>query len=291
MMDTEQTDYEAMVSHLLTESYGAAVTESGGESDAVCLTHNGWQIRVHVIDADERPALVAVSHVVAQVEDRGAAAIAVALLNRSIGPEHWVLSDNDVYLAARMPIWPMLSGHLECLVRRFAKTLDREAPNLVLRTGTESRDRERWNRRSLLDAPYVPLGHDRDGLRQQVGDWLEHRLGAPQPIDGDGDFEIEHDGQPVWIEICKDRSAVVIFARVVTGARDLRTAAREAALTTNLAQASTWYPMGADIWQRCEVPVQFFFAEHLDQAMDEFLASFERVQDDLALLAGGRVEI
>ncbi|PWJ26235.1 hypothetical protein ATK17_2382 [Branchiibius hedensis] len=284
MMDTD-TNYEGMVREILTGAYGPAVIDDG-----LNLVHQGLSIRVMVLDGPP-PAVSLLAMVAEDVTDRAAAAIAVALLNRSEGMARWVLSDDTVYLTAWMPLWPVASGHLELLVRDFVGTFEEAAPDLLLRTGAQSAPRTSGVRQDLRHAPYVPLGHDAGGLRRQIAAWLDERFGGTHEVDGDGDFDIEYDAQPVWIRVREHHPAVVFFAKVVTGARDRRTAAIEATLATQLGLVSAWYPIENDIWQRCEIPVQFFFAEHLDHALAEFLANFGAVQDDMVLLTGGEVEI
>lgn len=288
MIGTEQTtNYEAMVREFLTDAYGDAFSED----DGMWLAHNGFPIRVTVRGTLDRPVAVLTSRVAIRVKDRARAAVEVALLNRSGGAARWVLVGDDVYLASQTPLWPAVSGHLTALVRQYVVLLVEDEANLLLRTGAKPAPRERTGWRNLLAAPYVPIEPDPAGLREKVSAWLEHRFGEPQPVDDDFDFEIEApDGQPVWIRVLDDSPGVAMFARVVTGPRGLREPLIEAALVTDLAQASKWYVTAGAIWQRVEVPVEFFFAEHLDQVLDEFLVSFAQVQDDLALRTNGRVE-
>ena len=282
----QTTNYEAMVAAVLTDAYGEALSYGDGPR----LSHRGLRISVQVVTQDGGPWMLLVARVAVGVVDRARAAIEVALLNRSNGPARWVLDGDDIYLAAAAPVWPLVSGHLTALVRAYVERLQANEPDLLLRTGAEPTPRELSEWHNLLDAAYVPLGHDADRLRDQVGAWLEQRTGEPQEVDEDGDFEVlASHGGPVWITPCEDRAAVVIFARVVAGVSDRRTAAIEAALVTDVVRTSKWYVQFDSIWQRTEVPVEFFFVEHLDQALDEFLSSSQLVRDDLALRTAGSV--
>lgn len=141
--------------------------------------------------------------------------------------------------------------------------------------------------RPPLRTAYRPKSHAK--LVRLVGRTLQRRLDAEPIVDDDGDFVVEHLGQPVWVLVRGDQPAVEILARVAHDVRSRRGAAVETAVLNRTTLWVKWEVRERAVWQTLLVPGFPFAPMHLDAMLDVFFAAMSAHRDDLAFRLGGRV--
>ena len=130
---------------------------------------------------------------------------------------------------------------------------------------------------------------DADQLVEVVAADLRSWLETAPTVDDDGDFVLEHLGQPVWVRVRKDMPAIEVMARVVHGVRSRRATAVELGLLNRDHAWVKWTLRERDVWQTAMVFAWPFATEHLRHAIATFLEDMTATRDDLALRTGGQV--
>lgn len=158
-----------------------------------------------------------------------------------------------------------------------------EVPTDVVPPAAEAR---RIGRRPRNKAAYRPKSRER--LLTLVGRVLAAKYdGEPTP-DQDGDFVVEHMGQPVWVRVREDQPAVEIMARVTHDVRSRRGTAVEIGILNRDNLWVKWELRERAVWQTLVIPGFPFAPDHLDGMLDVFLGAMTATRDDLALRVGGR---
>ncbi len=146
----------------------------------------------------------------------------------------------------------------------------------------------------IVDSASAPLEllavstEDPAQLVDCVRDALREKYDRDPKTDDDGDFLFVHLDQPVWVRVCPEDLMVQVFARVVHGVRSRRQTAVEVGLLNRDYAWPKWVLGERSVWQTLLVPAQPFAPEHLNDALDAFLAAMTKTRDDLVLRTGGR---
>lgn len=130
---------------------------------------------------------------------------------------------------------------------------------------------------------------DRDDLTQMVATVLSETYRAEPTVDSDGDFELTHRGQPVWVRVRGDQPAVEIMARVAHGVRSRRATAVELGLLNRDNLWVRWTLRDRSVWQSLVLPGLPFVPSHLEAMLGVFLQVLSATRDDLVVRTGARV--
>lgn len=135
-------------------------------------------------------------------------------------------------------------------------------------------------------AAYRPK--NRDKLIALVGRVLADKYdGEPEP-DADGDYQVSHMGQAVWVRVRDDQPAVEIMARVTHDVRSRRGTAVEIGILNRDNLWVKWELRERAVWQKLVFPGFPFAPDHLDGMLDVFMDAMTQTRDDLVLRVGGR---
>lgn len=126
-------------------------------------------------------------------------------------------------------------------------------------------------------------------LTELVEDYLSLRYDGLVTRDDDGDFMVEHRGQPVWVRVGEGPLQVVLFTRVVTGIVDPQVAAMRVAIDNQGFAANKFALVGDGVWQSATFPARVFAMEVFGEFVDSFLAAFEIESAQLVRHGVGRV--
>lgn len=135
----------------------------------------------------------------------------------------------------------------------------------------------------------VLMPHDHDQLRALVHDAMEQIVGGEPTVDSDGDFVVEHMGQPVFVRAEADVPCVMIFARLVHGVYSRRNTATEVSVLNRKYRWETFVLEDRSVFLRTTIPAAPFAPGHLVALLDSFRSTMTAARDDLALRARGEV--
>lgn len=155
-----------------------------------------------------------------------------------------------------------------------------------------------------LDDPQAPQGHGcrparpasnvaitaegRDELVEIVAGVLREKYEGEPTVDDDGDFVIQHMGEPVWVRVRHEQPAVEIMACVAYGVRSRRATAVETGLLNRDRSWSRWVLRDRAVWQTLMVPALPFVPDHLDAMLGVFCHDMAETRDDLAFRLGAK---
>lgn len=137
--------------------------------------------------------------------------------------------------------------------------------------------------------PLVQMATDRDDLVAFVGAVLRNKYEGEPTLDGDGDFVLDHMGQPVWVRVHADQPAVAVMARVAHNVHSRRATAVEIGLLNRDNLWTRWTLRDRTVWQTLMLPGLPFVPSHLDAMLDLFFEAMTATRDDLAYRTGARV--
>ena len=140
----------------------------------------------------------------------------------------------------------------------------------------------------VANPPLAVAPSDRDHLHRLVGEVLRRKYDAEPVIDNDGDYVIEHMGQPVWVHLRTDQPAVSIMARVAHNVHSRRQSAVEIGILNRDNVWVQWKLHDRHVWQSLHLPAAPFVPHHLDAMIDLFLQAMTATRDDLAYRTGSR---
>lgn len=118
---------------------------------------------------------------------------------------------------------------------------------------------------------------------------LREKYESEPVLDEDGDFVLQHLGQPVWVRVRGDQPAVEIVARVAHDVYSRRRTAVEIGLLNRDSVWVQWVLVERMVWQRLMLPGLPFVPAHLDAMLDGFLEVMTSTRDDLAYRVGAKV--
>lgn len=137
-------------------------------------------------------------------------------------------------------------------------------------------------------APLVQVPTNREELLAFVGAALHAEHPGEVSLDDDGDYVLQHLGQPVWVRVRQEQLAVEILARVAHGVYSRRATAVEIGLLNRDKAWTQWTLRDRDVWQTILLPGTPFVPVHLARMLDVFLAAITETRDDLALRIGAK---
>ncbi|MFT3872641.1 MAG: hypothetical protein QM714_08340 [Nocardioides sp.] len=117
-------------------------------------------------------------------------------------------------------------------------------------------------RRPVLEQMAIKAA-DHDELRDLVRRLLGEKYDDEPTVDDDGDFVLEHMGQPVWIRVLVNQPAVEIMARVAHGVRSRRGTAVELGLLNRDNLWVRWTLRDRAVWQGLVLPAHPFVRRYL----------------------------
>ena len=130
---------------------------------------------------------------------------------------------------------------------------------------------------------------NREELMQMVADVLRRKFGTEPEVDDDGDFVLQHLGQPVWVRVHNTQPAVEILARVAHQVHSRRATAVELGLLNRDNLWVRWNLRRREIWQTVALPALPFAPSHLEGMLGLFFDAMTTHRDDLAYRTGARV--
>ncbi|WP_454165008.1 T3SS (YopN, CesT) and YbjN peptide-binding chaperone 1 [Gordonia iterans] len=130
---------------------------------------------------------------------------------------------------------------------------------------------------------------DRDELIGHLGEALRAKLDMPVFLDDDGDYELHHLGQPVWVSVQRRSPSVTIMARVAHGVYSRRATAVELGILNRDHLQCRWELRDRDVWQLATFPAAPFAPMHLSLVLDQFFTAMASTRDDLAYRIGAKV--
>jgi hypothetical protein len=130
---------------------------------------------------------------------------------------------------------------------------------------------------------------DRDDLLHFVEDLLREKYEAEPTVDDDGDYVLQHLGQPLWVRVRVDQPAVEIMARVAHDVHSRRATAVEIGLLNRDNLWVRWTLRDRTVWQTLVLPGSPFVPSHLDAMLDLFLETMTATRDDLAYRTRAKV--
>ena len=130
---------------------------------------------------------------------------------------------------------------------------------------------------------------DRDELLDMVASVLRRTYGTEPEADEDGDFVLEHMGQPVWVRVHTEQPAVQIMARVAHDVHSRRATAVEIGLLNRDNLWVRWNLRRREVWQTAALPGLPFVPSHLEEMLRIFCHAMTTHRDDLAYRTGARV--
>ncbi|PWJ26234.1 hypothetical protein ATK17_2381 [Branchiibius hedensis] len=126
-------------------------------------------------------------------------------------------------------------------------------------------------------------------LTELVGDYLYTRYDGLVTRDDDGDFAIEHRGQPVWVRVGAEPLRVELFTRLVGDIVDPQVAAMRVAIDNRGFAANKFALIGDGVWQCATFPARVFAMEVFGEFLDSFTEAFDIESAQLVRHGVGRM--
>jgi hypothetical protein len=139
-----------------------------------------------------------------------------------------------------------------------------------------------------VDSAIAHLPEGRPELVALVRAVLRATYDGEPEVDEDGDFVLQHEGQPVWVRVRAEQPAVEIMTRVAHEVRSRRSTAVELSLLNRDNLWVRWTLRERTVWQTLVLPGMPFVPEHLRRMLALYLEALSETREDLVLRLGAR---
>lgn len=136
--------------------------------------------------------------------------------------------------------------------------------------------------------PPITNPHDRDHLRELVGQAVSSFCGEPRRADEDGDYPFPIGTSVVFVHACEDQPVVELMAPVACDFTDPAAAEREVGILNDQSRFVLWQVRGRSIWASCSFPADPFVPKHLRGLLRMMLDQVAEHERPLQLRTGAR---